>query len=94
MSKKMQLPDELLDMVSGGTLTYGGQPVTDFTICTDGFEITTAEGTEGTEGIKFNDSFQKAYDSGDGQFDQMISGLEKLHNDSGNYSLEDLLGIK
>lgn len=91
MSKKMQLPDELLDMVSGGTLTFGGQPVTDFTICTDGFEITTAKGTEG---IKFNESFQKAYDSDDGQFDKLISGLETLHNDSGNYSLEDLLGIQ
>lgn len=91
MSKKMQLPDELLDAVSGGVLTYGGEPVTGIDICTDGFEITTAKGTEG---VLFSPSMQKAFDSGDPAFDQMIDGLQKLQGDSGKHSLEQLLGIR
>lgn len=32
MTKKMQLPDEILDAVSGGKLAYGGEAVTGFDV--------------------------------------------------------------
>lgn len=91
MSKKMALPDALLDAISGGVLTYGGEDVLDIAICTDGFEITTSKGTEG---VAFSPDMQRKHDAGDPAFDQMIDGLEKVHGLKSKHSLEDLLGIK
>lgn len=45
MSKKMQLPDDLLDAVSGGVFTYRGEEVTRVSkINLIGIEVETAQG--------------------------------------------------
>lgn len=45
MSKKMALPEEVLEMVSGGVLTYGDDKVEGFAFYPDGYSITTAKDT-------------------------------------------------
>jgi len=42
MSKKMQLPDEILDAVAGGTFTLAGQQVTDLSFSNEGMSISVA----------------------------------------------------
>lgn len=44
MTKKMALPDELLDALSGGTVTVHGQVVADFSVEEDRYLVTTKGG--------------------------------------------------
>lgn len=50
MSKKMQLPDELLDAVSGGYLFLGDEKVLSHEITEECFTVTTSKGTFRMEG--------------------------------------------
>jgi len=45
MSKKMALPDSMLDAVSGGTAYLNGDIVTGIDMNGDGMQVTTAKGT-------------------------------------------------
>lgn len=45
MSKKMQLPDEMLDLIAGGKIVIEGQVVTDLKCDLEGATATTAQGT-------------------------------------------------
>lgn len=46
MSDKVQLPDELLDMISGGVVTINGETLDNITSDNDGYYITTKQGGE------------------------------------------------
>lgn len=45
MSNRMQLPDEILDAVAGGTLSLNGETITGFDITDSHMTVTTSSGT-------------------------------------------------
>jgi len=79
---KMQLPDELLDALSGGTVTVHGQTVASFAVEEDRYLVTTKSGDQFQ--LKFQpdeSAFAKSY---------FTVSMEQLMKDSDSHALNPI----
>lgn len=86
MSNKMPLPDKLLDAVSGGLLTYGGEIVTDFSVSEDSMSITTQAGTF-TRQLTAKDKAELKEEGGAAEMSRMLTFLDQNEK---VFALEDM----
>lgn len=88
MSKKMALPDELLDAISGGVLTYQGKQISEMQSGTDGTIITMRDGSKAT--LMWNDETADRLTRSLSSFLETANEIDgKLHGEKGTFALED-----
>lgn len=85
MSKKMALPDELLDMVSGGTLSYRGNPATYSSVSTKGLVF---ESGGDTYTVEWTAEMSSQLEKNPGLLSKMDSAFKDAQGDSGTHSIE------
>ena len=85
MSKKMALPDELLDMVSGGTLSYRGNPATYSSVSTEGLVF---ESGGDTYTVEWTAEMTGKLKSNPGLVKQLDSAFKSAQADGKTHSIE------
>lgn len=85
MSKKMKLPEELLDMVSGGTLSYRGNPATYSGVSSKGLVF---ESGGDTYTIEWTAEMSSALEANPGLMDLMDSEFKQAQADGKMHSIE------
>jgi hypothetical protein len=85
MSKKTALPDELLDMVSGGTLSYRGNPATYSSVSTKGL-VFESGGDSYT--IEWTAEMTGVLEKNPGLLGEMDSAFKKAQADQNIQSIE------
>lgn len=86
MSKKMALPDELLDMISGGTLSYRGNPATYSSISTKGL-VFESGGDAYT--IEWTDEMSSLLEKNPDFMRKMDTVFKQAQADNKTHSIED-----
>ncbi|MEF2230633.1 MAG: hypothetical protein V3571_06870 [Pseudodesulfovibrio sp.] len=90
MNKKMALPDELLDAVSGGVLTVGGNTVTELGFFEDGGAESLALVTaKGTYQLDWDDKTKAAIRANPSVLNDIVNDLVKDMNSSKVFRAED-----
>lgn len=88
MSKKAALPDELLDAVSGGILTYQGKEIAEMESGTDGTIITMRDGSSAT--LMWNDETASRLSRSLSSFFETANEIDgKLSSEDKTFALED-----
>lgn len=87
MSKKMQLPDELLDVISGGLLTYQGKVITGVRMYTDLIEV-QVEGSSDSVSLKWNEAAD-ARTKTLGSYSDFMNEINGKGQDGNVHRLED-----
>jgi len=88
MTKKLQLPDELLDMVSGGALSWRGQPAT--YVGTTSSAMTFESGGD-TYQIEWTSEAKAVFDGNPGVLKQFDSAFKAAQADKGTHSIESAI---
>lgn len=88
MSTKIQLPDAMLDAISGGTVTYNGNPVSKVSMDNDGLTAIFRDGSDIK--LKWNREIQsKAISAPGGLRDAMDEIMDKQMDFFNAFALED-----
>lgn len=90
MSKKVAIPDELMEMVSGGVLTHGGSEVTELVFGLDCMQVTREDGKFAI--VYYSAEDQKLIDKDPGIIKQWMGIAQECADDTQyEYRLEDLV---
>ncbi|WP_054648172.1 hypothetical protein [Salidesulfovibrio brasiliensis] len=88
MSKKIQLPDEILDGIAGGVFTIGGQTVSDLSITDEGMSITCAGQTFKHT---WSEKERKELKDNPTEFSMFKDAMAQIQGSSSSCDLEDAL---
>jgi len=84
----MQLPDELLESVSGGTFTYNGKIVQEMESSPEGTSITMRDGS--TASLEWNDQTKSRLTGGLSSILKTVNEIDDKHfSETATYDLKD-----
>jgi len=89
MNKKTKLSDEVMDLLSGGVFTYGGQGVVNIVANPEGARLELSDGT--TTEVTWNDETQARFGKDFMTTIEMLGELGRKKGDTASFQLEDYL---